>query len=232
MPDPTPTPTDPQLQPGPNRTPDGTIPDQSLTPTPTSTPTDSSTGQTVSPFNKGTPSTAAPPGAPETYADYKVPDGYQLDAEVAAEANKLFKASNLNQDQAQSLVDFYVKQTQEAFEAPFKAFVDMTNGWKGEVANRYGADIEPGGKHYVAVGRLLSQLGTAEAAFRTAMDETGVGSHPAFVAAFIKLAEMLGEGGHIAGNAPSPLGQVAPGAPDRPTAAQALYPHLPSSAKG
>src|SRR5258708_4608855 len=56
-----------------------------------------------------------PTGAPETYADFKVPDGYTLDADVAKEATTIFKALNLGQDQAQQLVDFYVGKTTEAF---------------------------------------------------------------------------------------------------------------------
>lgn len=148
---------------------------------------------------------------------------------MAEEAGKLFKGLNLSQDQAQQLVDFYVKQTSAAHNAPFEAFKQMTDGWRAEVETKYGADIAQGGRHHVAVGRLLGQLGPAEAPFREAMDATGVGSHPAFVAAFIRLAEMLGEGGHISGNAPSPLGQARPGADTRPSLAQAMYPNLPSS---
>jgi hypothetical protein len=228
-------PTEPQTQPGPSRTPDGTIIDQSTippttppatTPSDTSTKTEPSPGpDTKSPFNKD----AAPAGAPEKYADFTVPDGFKLDEAIGGEASKLFKEMNLSQPQAQSLVDFYVKQTQAAFQAPFDAFVNMVSEWKGEVAKTYGRDIEEGGKHFVAVGKLLTQLGPAERAFRTAMDETGVGSHPAFVAAFIRFAEMLGEGGHVAGNAPSPLGQVRPGGDARPSLAQAMYPNLPSA---
>lgn len=231
--------TPPQQQPGPSRTPDGTIVDQaSQTTTDTtqqkqSTSTDSSTAQTDSsktPFNVKKEGDTAPQGAPDKYADFKVPDGYTLDTAVAEEAGKLFKSLNLSQEASQNLVDFYVKQTTAAHEAPFKAFADMTKSWRDEVTKTYGADLAEGGKHYVAVGKLLSQLGPAEQAFRTAMDETGVGSHPAFVAAFIKFAEFLGEGGHVAGGGPSPLGQSRTGTTERPTAAQALYPHLPSSA--
>lgn len=138
---------------------------------------------------------------------------------------------NLSQDQAQQLVDFYTKQTTAAFEAPFKAYVDMKQQWTDEVMREYGSAIEPGGKHFRAVGGLLSQLGPdVEPAFREAMDLTGVGSHPAFVKAFIKLAEMLGEGTSTQqGRGPSPLGQTPGGVVERPSAASAIYPHLPSA---
>lgn len=223
---PTPVPTPPQTQPGPSRTPDGTIIDASATsqtPPATSTPTDSSTPATTKPGDV--------PAAPEKYEAFTVPDGFKLDDKVNGEASAIFKELNLPQASAQKLVDFYVKETQSAIEAPFKAFATMVDGWKGEVSKAYGAKIEPGGEHALAVSRLLSQLGPAEAPFREAMDATGVGSHPAFVSAFIKLASMLGEGSDIRGNGPSPLGQTAGGDAAKPTAAQAMYPHLPSAGR-
>jgi hypothetical protein len=221
--------TQPQQQPGPSRTADGTIIDQATqTKPPTTQPDtspkpDSSTGTTK-------PAEAAA-GAPEKYADFKVAEGFVLDPKVAEEVSGIFKGMNLSQENAQKLVDFYSAKTQEAQEAPFKAFADMTKAWKDEVAKTYGKDIEPGGKHSVSVARLLSQLGPTEAGFREAMDNTGAGSHPAFVAAFIKLAEMLGEGTHVPGNQPSPLGQTN-GEKAPPSLAQAMYPHLPSANAG
>lgn len=230
------TPTPPQTQPGPARTSDGTIIDASKTtstPADTSTKTDSSLPDQTKPGT--TPGTTTKPGdvpaAPEKYEAFTVPDGFKLDDKVNGEASAIFKELNLPQASAQKLVDFYVKETQSAIEAPFKALATMVDGWKGEVSKAYGAKIEPGGEHALAVSRLLSQLGPAEAPFREAMDATGVGSHPAFVSAFIKLASLLGEGSDIRGNGPSPLGQTAGGEAAKPTAAQAMYPHLPSAGR-
>lgn len=231
----TPVQTPPQTQPGPERTPDGTIIDASKTETQqtSSTTTDSSSDQTKPGDKTGTTAKPgdAPAAAPEKYEAFTVPEGYTLDDAVATEAGAIFKELNLPQASAQKLVDFYVKETQSAIEAPFKAFATMVDGWKGEVSKAYGAKIEPGGEHAIAVSRLLSQLGPAEAPFREAMDNTGVGSHPAFVSAFIKLASMLGEGTDVRGNGPSPLGQSKTGEADKPSAAQAMYPHLPSAGR-
>lgn len=229
--------TTPQQQPGPERTPDGTIKDQSpgpettpkvdasLTPPPSSTPKDSSSTEKVPPKD-GEPVLT---GAPEKYVDFKLPDGFTADKEMMGAAGELFKKMNISQDGAQQLVDLYAKNLQAAQEAPFKAYIDMKQGWTDEVNTKYGKDIAEGGKHFTAVGGLLEKLGDAEKPFREAMDVTGVGSHPAFVAAFIKLAEMLGSGTHVKGNGPSPLGQ-SPGAQQQRSLAQSMYPHLPSSA--
>ena len=216
-----PPPTPPQAQPGPARTPDGTIVDQSILSTTSQTPPPS----TSTPQDS---STTPPPAAPERY-EFKSPEGATLDPKAIEAAIPIFKELNLPQDAAQKLVDFYAAQTKSAAEAPYKAFAEMTSKWKDEVATTYGKDIEPGGKHFISVGRLLSQLGPAESAFREAMNNTGAGSHPAFVAAFIKLADMLGEGSHVAGNQPSPLGQTPGGTKPAPSLAAAMYPHLPSA---
>lgn len=237
------TKTDPQLQPGPERTTDGTIKDQSQqteqqtqqteTQQTQSEKTDSSKSDDKSDksvFNKTEKKDDAPvlTGAPEKYTDFKLPDGVTVNKEVLEKAQGLFKSMNLSQAGAQQLMDFHAAQLKDAIEAPMKAFIDMKKGWTDEVNTKYGKDIAEGGKHFMAVGGLLERLGDAEAPFRAAMDETGIGSHPAFVAAFIKLAEMLG-GTHVKGNGPSPLGQSDPSKPGNRSLAQAMYPHLPSA---
>ena len=171
----------------------------------------------------------AKPKAPETYADFTVPEGYTLDAEVAKEAGALFKGLDLSQEQAQSLVDFYTAKTKEAFEQPFKTYQEMRKGWRDEVAS----DRQVGhrlAEVKTAVTQMLDQhLGAADAdAFREAMDLTGVGDHPAFIRAFDKLSQLLVEPrSHVGGARPSPFGQTRTGtAPN--SAAAAVYPHLPS----
>jgi len=62
------------------------------------------------------------------------------------------------------------------------------------------------------------------------MNTTGVGDHPAFVRALNKFGQLFGEGKFVNGGGPSPHGQKAPGAPDKPSPAQALFPKLPSAA--
>lgn len=232
--------TPPQQQPGPSRTADGTIIDQS-TQTTEAVKTDANQTQQTTSTDKDssatdktgdkTPKDGEPvlTGAPEKYVDFKLPDGFTADKEMMGAAGELFKKMNISQDGAQQLVDLYAKNLQAAQEAPFKAYIDMKQGWTDAVTAKYGKDIEEGGKHYVAVGSLLEKLGPAEMPFREAMDVTGVGSHPAFVDAFIEFAKMLGSGTHVKGNGPSPLGQ-SPGATPQRSLAQSMYPHLPSSA--
>lgn len=223
--------TPPQQQPGPERTPDGTIKDQSPAPEtkPTETPQTTSTPKDSSVTEKTPDGEPVLTGAPEKYADFKLPEGFTADKEMLGAAGELFKKMNISQDGAQQLVDLYAKQLQAAQDAPFKAVIDQRKAWNDEVMGKYGKDIAEGGKHFTAVGGLLESMGDAEAPFRKAMDETGMGTHPGIVAGMIKLAEMLGKGTHVKGNGPSPLGQSDPSKPAVRSLAQSMYPHLPSA---
>lgn len=162
-------------------------------------------------------------GPPEKYEDFKVPEGYVLDPEVAKEATDLFKETGLTQEGAQKFVDFYAAKTKEAFEAPFKAWADTQEKWVSELKN----DPEIGGKLDLVkatVSKAIDGLPPQMAKdFRDAMEFTGAGNNPAFVRAFYALASKLTEGQHIAGRPTSSDGQQ-PGR--KPTAAEAIFPNL------
>lgn len=224
---------------GVQRTETGEIRDQSQTSTQTSTTTAAGSapgqtqdsqgekkaegdGKTTSLLNDKDGAT----GAPEKYETFKVPEGFTLDETVSAEASTLFKGMDLTQDEAQQLVDFYVKQTNEVADAPYKLYNDMREEWRGKVK----ADAEIGHKLptvKATVSKAIDSLGDPTLAkdFREAMDLTGAGDNPAFIKAFYKLALRLTEGAHVSGTGPSTLGQKAPGAAPK-SAASAMYPNL------
>lgn len=231
------------------RTETGTIKDQSPpTPTTTDSPTSPAPPPTEAPpaekpaetkadgekpslLNEKKPEepkgTKAPAGAPEKYADFKAPEGFEINKDVLDKALPTFKELGLNQDQAQKLVDFYATASKEAADAPFKLWEDTQAKWIEEVK----ADPEIGGKLdqvKATVSRALDGLGDAKLAndFRAAMDYTGAGNNPAFIRAFYRLATKITEGGNVAGGRPSALGQQAPGTPAR-SAAHTLFPNLP-----
>ncbi len=229
-------------QPGPQRSPDGTLLNQQA-PTP-STPTDSSTTpapepKTPEPQKEPAPTDPTktalnqkpaeePVGAPEKYEDFKLPEGLKLDDKALAEATKVFKGLNLSQPQAQQLVDFHTEQLKAAIDGPFKAVVDLKTNWESELKSVYGKDIEPGGKLNVQIGRFINSMPAKIATdFREAMDLTLAGSNPAFVAAMKWVSDQLAEGAPVKGNGPSPLGQKGPDAAPK-SIAQAMYPHLKS----
>lgn len=178
-------------------------------------------------LNKKEP--AKPEGAPEKYEDFKLPEGYELDKASAEKATAAFKNMGLSQAQAQDLINLYAETSLEAEQAPYKAYADMREGWRNELK----ADPDIGSKLpqvKEAIGRAFNAINdpALEKSFREVMDLTGAGDHPAFAKMFYKLAEAYTEGRHVAGKGPSAASQKKPGQGE-PTAAQALYPDLPSS---
>jgi hypothetical protein len=170
--------------------------------------------------------------APDKYADYKVPEGYTLDPEVKTKADGIFKDLGLTQENAQKLVDFYIAETKEAFEAPFRAYNDMKEKWREDAMNHpdLRGKLAKGGEVQTRISRALAQLNDSALAaeFRQMMDLTAAGNHPAFIRVLYSLAKQVTEGSHVAGKGPSEAGQSAPGTAAPPSAAAALYPHLPS----
>jgi hypothetical protein len=170
-------------------------------------------------------------GAPETYADFKLPDGFKLSDEMKTDVTGMFKSWGLNQDQAQQAIDYYTKQTADIANAPYQHYLETRKGWRDEIAS----DPVIGSKQAAVkaeIGRAINSLGDPKmvADFRQALDITGIGDHPAFVRAFYAFSQRLNEGKPVAPRGPSPLGQTDPSRGDaKPSAAQAMYPNLPTN---
>lgn len=227
--------TQPTTPEGVARTPTGEIATQTQT-TGTGTTPQTSTTATESPSlanqsgeslaNQKPTEAKTEGGAPETYAAFSVPEGYTLDEAVSKEASAIFKAMNLPQAQAQQLVDFYTAKTTESANQPYQTWNDMQEKWVKEVKDDpvMGPRLN---EIKTTISRAIDGLGDPKLAqsFREAMDFTGAGNNPAFIKAFWKLSEKVTEGGHVAGNGPSPQGQRR--ANEAPSAARAMYPNLP-----
>jgi hypothetical protein len=167
-----------------------------------------------------------PIGAPDKYSDFKLPEGFKLDDKTLPEVQTLFKEMNLNQDQAQKLVDFYAKNGLEAAAAPYKAWADLQKEWQGEIANRFPGDKSTEVKSMIR-GVFNNILPPSLAKnLSAALDLTGAGSHPDVVEALSILLKPLSEGTPVRGNGPSKEGQTAPGQGGPISIAQAMYGHL------
>jgi hypothetical protein len=201
------------------RTTDGTLKDQTTL-----------TGETTTTTPTEKPP-AEPPKAPETYADFKLPEGAAVNADVLKDATAIFKELNLPQDAAQKLVDLYIKDTTKAAEAPANAYKDMIAGWRNDVLKdptlASGDNLRPDVAENI--GKLKATLGDRAAIdrFNEVMNMSGLGNHPAIVSALNTWGKALAEGKHVEGKGPSPLGQVASGTKERPSVAKAMFPNLP-----
>lgn len=191
-------------------------------------PTDGKT-QEVAPETK--PETK--PEAPAAYADFKAPEGYQIDPEVLKEALPVFKDLGLTQDQAQKLVDIQIQRDLAIAKARDDTYSALRSEWQGKVKSdpelakaatdgKVGLDAVK-----LDIGRAIAVLPPAlQTDFRDAMNLTGAGDHPAFVKAMWQLSKLIGPGTAVKGNGPSPHGQANPDKPAAVSAAKALYPNL------
>jgi hypothetical protein len=163
-----------------------------------------------------------------------------LSKETLEAATPIFKELGLSQEAAQRLVSFHAEQLKATLpSAQESAYTEMRKDWATktlahpEITSAVDKDSGKTGIDAVKIniGRVLGALGDATLAneFKAAMDLTGAGDHPAFVRALNKLAGLITEGRPVTGKGPSPEGQRAPGTASRPSAAQALYPNLPSA---
>lgn len=220
------------------RTTDGTLLDQGASPSITNqTQPTTDTTTLLTEENKPTDkSTEKKPEestkAPEKYADYTLPEGFTFDPESKGKADAIFKDLGLSQESAQKLVDFYIAQTTEAFNQPFEAYKEMTDGWRTESESHpdLRGKLGPGQEVNVRISKALDSLGDSQLVndFKSLMNITGAGNNQAFIRVIDRFAQRLTEGTNVAGNGPSKAGQSeSKQAP--PSTAAALWPNLPSA---
>jgi len=136
-----------------------------------------------------------PVGAPEKYADFKLPDGVKLDAADVTELQTYAKTHNLTQEQAQALVDRQLK-TQTDTEAKVvakqaEAVKALANDWKAATQ----ADKDIGGEKLTAT---LATAVKARDAFGSPeliriLNDSGMGNHPEVVRFFAKVGQAMSE---------------------------------------
>lgn len=136
-------------------------------------------------------------GAPDAYADFTVPEDVKLDADTLEKFQPLAKELGLSQAKAQQLVDFQVGLLQADAGAREEAFTGALSEWR--TANK--ADAEYGGAKWdqnrEAAGRLVDRFGTPE--LKQFLNETGAGEHPELVRFVHRMAQVIAEDTHVAG---------------------------------
>jgi hypothetical protein len=215
------------------RTTDGTIKDQTQ---------NQPSGETTEPEKKpdtkvdGEKKDEPKVGAPEKYEPFTAPEGKELSPELVTQAEATFKELNLTQEQGQKLVDLWNAQTAGLSDKLDQMVADQRKDWRDTIAKDKtlgnGTDnLSDASKK--AVNDAISASGDAkvQTALKAALDLTGAGDHPDIVRAFVALGKLVGEATLVKGGGPAKTGQTQPGSGGR-SAAQALYPNLPSSANG
>lgn len=105
------------------------------------------------------------------------------------------------QERGQKLIDLYHGALKQVGEANTEAWKTVNANWVKEVK----ADPEIGGAKFdqtkATIARAIDSIGPEKAAaFRQALDVTGIGNHPAFWRGMAAMAARLTEGGHVAGS--------------------------------
>lgn len=124
--------------------------------------------------------------APETYADFALPDGVVIDAKAMEQFVPIAKELDLTQDQAQKLVSLRAQQVQ----AEAAAYEALVASWAEEAK----ADPEIGGDKFDATLKA-AQAAYAEVAtpaLREMLDSTGYGNHPEVLRMFANVSKRLG----------------------------------------
>lgn len=130
-------------------------------------------------------------GAPDTYEDFTVPEGMELDAEMVEKFTPIAKELGLTQEGAQKLVDLFNEKVADFGSSQAQNWERVQTEWQTAAK----ADKEYGGQAFKEnVGyahKALEQFGTPE--LREALDLTGVGNHPEFIRAFVKIGKAISE---------------------------------------
>lgn len=206
------------------RNPDGSLKDAQTTVV-EQKPTETKPTETPKPDDKK-PSE----GAPEKYADFKGVDDKPLDPKLVEAATPIFKDLGLNQEQAQKLVDFWNAQAQAQATAATARFDKVINDWRNEIIN----DKELGNgtdgfkpEVNAAIGKAIDALPNA-AQVKSILNQTGAGNNREIARAFYFFSKFVTEGKPATGSGPTKPSQEAPSSGPK-TAAQAMYPNLPST---
>lgn len=136
-------------------------------------------------------------GAPESYEDFKAPDGMELEAETTTAFKEAAKADNLSQAQAQKYVDMaagLVEKTLKGFQSQVAERIEQ---WAVQTK----ADPVVGGQKYdenikIALA-AVDRYGDAE--LKQVFEEYGLGNNPALVRAFYRIGKAESESGGVHG---------------------------------
>lgn len=136
----------------------------------------------------------------QSYADFNLPEGMELDGELLEQASALFKEDNLTQEQAQKYIDFYAGQIKAGAESQADSFNQLMDDWRAQSQ----ADKDFGGDNFEeSIGiakQALDKFGTP--ALTEFLETHGAGNHPEMIRFMVKVGRLTMEDnpGNMQGN--------------------------------
>lgn len=151
---------------------------------------------------------------PEKY-EFKLPEGFKLDDEGSKVAHDTFKKLGLTQEKAQTVMSLYAERVLKQQTAQQQQLVAQQKAWRDEF------NKDPNAKDLLTnAQRFLTQKATPEVA--TFIKGSWLGDHPGLIRLFAEAGALLKEDKTVTGKG----GEGTP--TSGKTAAQIIYPHLPS----
>lgn len=130
-------------------------------------------------------------GAPAEYADFKMPEGMDVDADALDAAIPLFKEMNASQEAAQKVVDVASTLVEKVMAKQQTEWTDRVAKWTKESEN----DEEYGGADYdkniMKARSAMRKIGGPKLA--ETLEELGAGNNPEIIRVFVRLGNAIGE---------------------------------------
>lgn len=152
-------------------------------------------------------------GAPEKYADFKLPDGFKISEDGGKDLDKLCRDLNLSQDRAQTLITKYAEVASKAAGQSALQTANMQKQWRDDF------NKDPNSKQ-VLMSAKRGIDAFCDKDTKAFIEKEWLGDHPGLIRAFAKAAELLREDTTV-------HGQGGDGGAAKLTDAQIIYKGLP-----
>lgn len=127
----------------------------------------------------------------ESYADFTLPEGMELDEKALEGAAPLFKEIGATQEQAQKLIDIAAGMVQAGAQKQAESFSQIVEDWRKQSEQ----DSEFGGDKLEENVRLaqeaLNKFGTPE--LKQLMTDYGIGNNPEVIRFMVKIGKLTKE---------------------------------------
>lgn len=162
---------------------------------------------------------SAEPAPPPTYEPFTLPDNAPLEPERISEFTNLLSELELSgkadhaavQQFGQKAIEFHINETTKTVEAYTKKMIDAFENQKTEWRESFQKDPEIGGNRQqttleAAKRFIATHGGTSEqqAQFRSILDSSGLGNHPAMIRLLANASVAMSEPGPLASVKPVP----------------------------
>lgn len=141
-----------------------------------------------------------PEGAPEEYADFTLPEGFDpetsLDQEMLTDFKGLARELGLSQANAQRVFELAPRLIQKAAEAQAQAFDKLRETWRSQIDQDEAFQGAKRDENLAVAKRALLKLDEkigGHGVLRELMNDYGLGDHPAMLRAFYEVGLLLEE---------------------------------------